>query len=119
MDGTHKRMLEAMEKNIPIHYLCRTMQQLDYLYEKAFRLYSLKPRALSTPKIYREAITPQGALVRFRTLNIRTKEQLRGFSGCVLIHPDTYEVLLNPVYDYAEVQELINTCNTRNQPWLP
>lgn len=117
MIGTHKRMLEAIEKNIPIHYLCVTHEHASHYYEKSIPIYNLKPRRYRDGKIHRESITPQGALVRFRALNHRTYEDLLGFSGCVLMHPDVIENLMNPQYNYKNVQEVMIHCNMRHSPW--
>lgn len=117
MIGTHQRVLEAIEKNVPIHYLCVHFEMAHHYFHKAVRIYGLKPRQYKNGKIHQEAITPQGALIRFRALNHRTYEDLLGFSGCVLMHPDVIANLMNPQYNYKNVQEIMIQCNMRTGPW--
>lgn len=121
MDGTHKRMVEALEKGCDIYYLCRTWDQAHEMTVKSLELYG--PYGLTPhPRGIQKRILnwqPKGTIVRFEPLSFSTYEKLLGFSGCVLVHPDTYSNLLNPEYDYKNVQELIINCNVRNRPWLP
>ncbi|CBX87982.1 hypothetical protein [Roseovarius Plymouth podovirus 1] len=116
MIGTHNRMLEAIDKNIPIHFLFKCYDQTAYYWDKAVHLYGIKPRRMPS-HVRTQGILPNNALVRFLPLNHSTYESLLGFSGCVLMHPDVTENLLNPQYDYKNVQGQIIDLNTRNRPW--
>lgn len=115
MDGTHERMLEAIGKEIDIFYLCYSLDQSRQLYDRMSVIY--RPWLLE--QINQISMRfKNGKTLIVKPLSFNTYESLLGFSGCVLLHPDTYKNLLNPKYDYKNVQRMIVECNTRNRPWL-
>lgn len=117
MEGTHKRMLEALSKNIPIYYICPTYQVADHLAHTASKLYGLeRKRSHSrTTAVY----PPSQQTVTFMPLSDSTYPKLLGFRGCVLMHPHTFLNLHNPNGEYHNLQNLIIQCNSRTSPWQP
>lgn len=121
MDGTHKRVIEAFSKGIDIHYLTLHYDQAEWLRHRFFQNYGeyLEYRVSNGTPSRDLIFKPANTLVRIDPLSASTEQKLRGFRGCVLVHPDTYANLLHPDYSYRIVQDLMINCNMRHKPWQP
>lgn len=111
MDGTHDRLLEAIQKNISIYYITASTKQSAYLLNQAEKLYS--SYGWNREKTY---LKRKDCKLEFHSIWPALSDHLYGFDGCVLLHPDVYEHMC--FTHNLHLHNQIIQKNIRNQPWL-
>lgn len=123
MEASYNRILKCIAYKIEwVDFYCPTRQEADYLRNKMADLLPPPPTYQSKRPNWLELFYGPTRL-RFRSFNTtRFEQNLRGFRGVVLIHPeiirDRFIVNLSE-NQWREFLTLVETANQRHKEWLP